>query len=372
MSNDKYTACLILENGRIFEGKTIGFRGSTFGEIVFSTGMVGYQETLTDPSYYGQIVTQTFPLIGNYGINKFDFESDKCHLKGYIVKELCEYPSNFRNEKDLQTFLEEQNIVGISNIDTRSLTKVIRENGVMNGAIISKPLKEIDIDFILKEIKDYKIKDALKFVSNKDESYFESDNPKFNVVLFDFGYKHNIRKELLKRGCNVTLVPHDTGVKRIKELNPDGIMLSNGPGDPSENLSIIENLKEIMILGIPIFGICLGHQLLALANGGKTSKLKYGHRGTNQPVLDKTMDRVFITTQNHGYAVENGSIDKNIGIVSHINVNDKSCEGVIYKKIKAFTVQFHPEACSGPQDSAYLFDRFIDLMEGKRWGLEVI
>ncbi|WMJ22415.1 carbamoyl phosphate synthase small subunit [Paludicola sp. MB14-C6] len=363
MFNQLKKAYLLLANGRMFEGKSIGSKGTTIGEIVFATAMTGYQETLTDPSYYGQIVTQTFPLIGNYGTNSIDVESNNTYLNGYIVRELCELPSNFRCENTLGEFLEKQNVVGIADIDTRCLTRIIREHGVMNGMITTEEIK--DIDKALEQINAFTIKDAVKTVSCKEKSYHKVENATKEVVLFDFGYKYNILRKLNNLGCNVTVVPYNTTAEEVKAMNPDGIMLSNGPGDPAENIEVIENLKDIIKLQIPIFGICLGHQLMALANNAKTHKLKYGHRGANQPVIDLKVDRTYVTSQNHGYAVESDSIDSTVGTVSHINANDKTCEGVSYFNTKAFTVQFHPEACGGPLDTSYLFDRFINLMDGK-------
>lgn len=361
ISNKKAT--LILANGMEFSGYSVGAKGTVIGEIVFSTSMTGYQETLTDPSYYGQIVTQTFPLIGNYGTNSFDKESDKCYLSGYIIREWCKLPSNFRCEDNLSTFLEEQNVIGIYGIDTRELTKIIRESGVINGAITTE--QNFNKEDILKKIRDFRIIDAVKSVSCTENKDFKSKESKRKVCLFDFGYKYNIREELLKRGCDVTVVPYDTKVCDIEKMNVDGIMLSNGPGDPAENVEVIENLKDIINLDIPIFGICLGHQLMALANGAKTKKLLYGHRGANQPVIDIDLDRTFVTTQNHGYEVLADTICDKLGYVSHKNANDGSCEGIRYKKIKAFTVQFHPEACGGPKDTSYLFDEFIKLIDGE-------
>lgn len=363
--NQSDKAYLLLANGMIFEGQSFGVKGTAVGEVVFTTGMVGYQETLTDPSYYGQIVTQTFPLIGNYGINDDDFESTKTYVSGYIAREWCNQPSNFRSETDINDFLVKQNVIGLHSIDTRSLTRVIREAGVMNGVITTENVYEKKEE-LLKLVNEFTIKDAIKTVTGtKYERYF-CENPKYTVVLFDYGYKRNIRRELLNRGCNIIVVPANTSADEIRELNPDGIMLSNGPGDPSEDQSVIDNLKEVMNIGIPIFGICLGHQLMALANGGKTTKLKYGHRGSNQPVIDLELDRTFVTSQNHGYAVVNDSISEDVGTVSHINANDKTCEGVRYKHINAVTVQFHPEVHSGPLDTMYLFDAFIDMLKEEK------
>ena len=376
-------AYLILADGTVFEGNSIGAQGKTIGEVVFTTGMTGYLETLTDPSYFGQIVTQTFPLIGNYGVIPEDFESARSWVRGYIVREMCDGPSNFRCQGNLDDFLKAQNIVGICEIDTRALTKKLRESGVMNGMIVSgedcSDVLKQNHDTFLAEIKNYKIEDAVKSVSHKEKD--EPVLPVFaskHVVLFDFGAKANIQRELEKRGCKVTVVPYNTTAQEIINLNPDGIMLSNGPGDPAENTGVIEEIRKLCewnrkIVGssptmtnsehvIPIFGICLGHQMLALARGAKTSKLKYGHRGGNHPCKDLLTNRVYITSQNHGYAVEPASLPPQARL-SFINVNDNTCEGIEYTDIPAFSVQFHPEACGGPHDTNFLFDRFLKMME---------
>lgn len=360
---NKRKAALILADGTEFHGRGFGAEGDTIGEIVFTTAMTGYQETLTDPSYCGQIVTQTFPLIGNYGVNKIDPESSKSAVSGYIVREHCEAPSNFRCEGDLDSYLKGLNIVGIYDIDTRRLTRIIRESGVMNGAIVSG---EFNKDELLEKIRAYKVGEVVSKVSVKEKQYFPAENGKYNVVLMDYGYKFNIRRELVKRGCNVTVMPYNATAEEIKALSPDGIMLSNGPGDPADNVLPIQTLRELIPEKIPTFGICLGHQLLALANGAETEKLKYGHRGGNQPVKDLTHDKTFITSQNHGYAVIGESVPGEVGAVSHINGNDGTCEGVRYTNAPAFTVQFHPEACGGPHDTSYLFDEFLKLMEDNR------
>lgn len=349
-------AYILLENGRVFSGENFGAQGSKTGELVFTTGMGGYIETLTDPSYYGQIVIQTFPQIGNYGMISDDAESSGIYAFGYVVREICEMPSNFRCEKPLEDFLKEKGIIGISGVDTRELTSIIRENGVMNAVITTE---EPDLG-LLDKIRDFKILNAVENVGSKEEHVLSSkDATKFKIGLWDFGAKANIGRELAKRGAEVMVLPYNTSAKRLMEF--DGIMLSNGPGDPAENTEIINTLKEI--LGkTPIFGICLGHQLLALASGGKTEKLKYGHRGVNQPVKDIETKRTYITSQNHGYAVNADSI-KNIGKVRYINANDGTVEGIDYPDKKAFSVQFHPEACSGPKDTEFLFDRFIKMIE---------
>ncbi len=353
------TVYICLADGQIFEGKRFGASGEITGELVFTTGMGGYIETLTDPSYFGQIVMQTFPLIGNYGFIDEDTESTKSYVSAYIVREYCKEPSNFRCGKTLDDYLKENNIIGVYDVDTREITKIIRESGVMNAVICSDPRKA-DFD----KIKEYKITDAVKSTSVEKPCLVPSKNHKYNVVLIDYGKKDNIPRELAKRGCNVAVVPYNTKAEDILKLNPDGIMLSNGPGDPSDNEECIEELKKL-IGKVPIFGICLGHQLLALAMGGKTIKLKYGHRGVNQPVKNLKTGRTYISSQNHGYAVINEDIEKAGGVISYVNANDGTNEGVDYPDKKAFSVQFHPEACSGPHDTRFLFDRFIDMIGGK-------
>lgn len=364
MSEQK--AYLLLANGQVFEGKSFGVTGTTIGEVVFATGMTGYQETLTDPSYYGQIAVQTFPLNGNYGTNSSDYESPKCWLKGYIVREWCEVPSNFRCEGTIDAFLKANGVIGLYGIDTRQLTRVIRESGVMNGMITTEDVFAKKEELLM-QIQAYEIKDAVETVSTKEKQVYTVEEPKYHVVMMDFGYKRHILQHLKNRNCNVTVVPYNTTAEEILALRPDGVMLTNGPGNPAENTEVIQTLQQLIAQKIPMFGICLGHQLTALANGGETIKLKYGHRGGNQPVKELKTGRVYVTSQNHGYAVVGDSIDPSIGIMSHWNANDKTCEGVEYKNTPVFTVQFHPEACGGPRDTSYLFDRFMDLMdkEGK-------
>ena len=349
-------AYLVLSNGDVYEGTAIGAAHDSVGELVFTTGMVGYLETLTDPSYFGQIVVQTFPLIGNYGVIEEDFEG-KTAVSGYVVGELCEHPSNFRCQYELNKFLVDNNICGISGVDTRQITRTIREQGVMNAVICS----EVPSD--LSEVKSFAIKDAVAHVTHKNKVECPcGKEDAFKVVLVDYGEKRGIERSLNERGCDVVIVPYDTSAEDILAMNPDGIMLSNGPGDPADNEYCIAQIGKL-IGKKPIFGICLGHQLTALAMGGKTVKLKYGHRGGNQPVTDLRGSRTYITTQNHGYAVVADSL---IGAANqtYINANDGSCEGLDYPGLRCFTVQFHPEACAGPIDTGFLFDRFLALIGG--------
>ena len=346
---------LVLQDGRVFEGIRFGSTGDTVGELVFTTGMCGYIETLTDPSYAGQIVMQTYPLIGNYGIIREDFEG-ACCVKGYVVREFCEAPSNFRTDCDLDTFLKEQNVPGLYGVDTRELTRIIREHGVMNATICD----EVPAD--LTPVAIYAVTGVVEAVTCQEPAVYPAvGEERFKVDLLDYGAKRNIVRELQKRGCTVTVRPASTSAEDILAGQPDGVMLSNGPGDPAENVYQIQQIQKL--LGkVPMFGICLGHQLTALAAGGQTYKLKYGHRGVNQPVRDLSGVRTYITSQNHGYAVDSDSVK--VGKISFANANDGTCEGIDYPDLKAFTVQFHPEACTGPKDTSFLFDRFVELMKG--------
>ena len=347
-------AYLVLSNGAVFEGKRIGADNNSIGELVFTTGMVGYLETLTDPSYAGQIIVQTFPLIGNYGVISEDFEGAPV-AKGYVIRELCEEPSNFRSEGELNDFLAENGICGICGVDTREITRIIRSEGVMNAMICD----EVPAD--LSEIKSYAVVNVVPEVSHSEPEVFPcTGEKKFSVALIDYGAKMNIIRSLVSRGCEVTVLPSSASAEEILAMKPDGIMLSNGPGDPAENTFCIEQIKKL-VGKLPIFGICLGHQLTALAMGGQTVKLKYGHRGGNQPVREAVSGRTYITSQNHGYAVVAESVE-GCGVQSFANANDGSCEGIDYPGLNCFTVQFHPEACSGPKDTTFLFDRFIAIM----------
>ncbi len=346
---------LVLQDGRVFEGVRFGADADTVGELVFTTGMCGYIETLTDPSYAGQIVLQTYPLIGNYGIIREDFEG-ACCVRGYVVREWCDAPSNFRMEGDLDAFLKEQGVPGIWGVDTRELTRIIREHGVMNACICG----EVPAD--LGAVEAYAVSGAVEAVTCRESAVYPAEGEeRFRVCLIDYGAKRNIVRELQRRGCAVTVLPASVSAEEVLAAGPDGVMLSNGPGDPAENVFQIEQIKKL--LGrVPLFGICLGHQLTALAAGGSTYKLKYGHRGVNQPVRDVRGRRTYITSQNHGYAVDSGSVKT--GRVRFANANDSTCEGIDYPELRAFTVQFHPEACTGPKDTGFLFDRFVSLMKG--------
>lgn len=352
-------AYLILEDGTVFEGTSIGSAREVISEIVFNTSMTGYLEVLTDPSYAGQAVVMTYPLIGNYGICRDDMESKRAWPDGYIVRELSRIPSNFRSGDTIDHFLKEQDIPGISGIDTRALTKILREKGTMNGMITTNG--DYDLEEVKARIKEYAVTGVVLKTSTK-EKYVLPGNGK-RVALMDYGAKRNIARSLNERGMEVTVYPADTPAEVVLKDKPDGIMLSNGPGDPAENVDIIKEVRKLYESDVPIFAICLGHQLMALATGAETYKLKYGHRGGNHPVKDLETGRVYISSQNHGYAVNMETVDPKIAKEAFVNVNDGTNEGLKYVGKNIFTVQYHPEACPGPQDSGYLFDRFLRMME---------
>ncbi len=366
-------AFLILEDGTVFKGTSIGAEKEVISEIVFNTSMTGYLEVLTDPSYAGQAVVMTYPLIGNYGICYEDMESERPWLDGYIVRELSPMPSNFRSENTIQNFLKQNDIPGVSGIDTRALTKLLRDKGTMNGMITTKRYHKEDMPALLEKIRAYTVtgvvmKTTTKKVyalqaENPDGTRYTGDQEPKRVAFLDVGAKRNMIRLLQRHGCDVTVYPADTPAETILSQNPDGIFISNGPGDPKENVSIIAEIKKLYNSDTPIFAICLGHQLMALATGADTYKLKYGHRGGNHPVKDLSTGRVYITSQNHGYAVDPKSLDPNVAEEAFVNVNDKTNEGLAYKGKNIVTVQYHPEACPGPQDSRYLFDRFMKMME---------
>ncbi len=392
-------AFLILEDGTVFEGIPIGAHREVISEIVFNTSMAGYLEVLTDPSYAGQAVCMTYPLIGNYGVCRDDMESSKPWPDGFIVRELSRVSSNFRCDMTLQQFLEENNVPGIAGIDTRALTKLLREKGTMNGMITTR--EYADTAEILPRLKAYVTGKVVEKVTCREKYTVEpsvspeengplSGSARFdraayergvreprptlvrelkgaglNVALLDFGAKANIARSLAERGCRVTVYPAFTPAEEIIASAPDGIMLSNGPGDPKECSGIIKEIRKLYDTDIPIFAICLGHQLMALATGADTYKMKYGHRGGNHPVKDLADGRVYISSQNHGYVVDMEKLDPKVAKPAFVNVNDGTNEGLIYTGKNIFTVQYHPEACPGPQDSRYLFDRFIDMMKAK-------
>ena len=352
-------AFLILEDGTVFTGTSIGSKKEIISEIVFNTSMTGYLEVLTDPSYAGQAVCMTYPLIGNYGICHEDQESLRPWPDGYIVRELSRIPSNFRSEDTIQNFLKRYDIPGIAGIDTRALTRILREKGTMNGMITTNA--DYNLEEILPKLHAYTTGKVVEKVTWEEKTVLKGNGPK--VALLDFGAKNNIARSLNERGCQVTVYPAFTKAEDILKTNPDGIMLSNGPGDPKECTSIIEEVKKLYDSEVPIFAICLGHQLMALATGADTKKMKYGHRGGNHPVKDLETGRVYISSQNHGYVVDTDTLNPEIAVPAFENVNDKTNEGLKYVGKNIFTVQFHPEACPGPQDSGYLFDRFIKMME---------
>ncbi len=352
-------ARLILEDGTIYYGQSFGAATEIGGEVVFNTGMTGYQEILTDPSYSGQIVTMTYPLIGNYGVNPNDYESQRPHARGFVVREYCEVPSNWRASLTVDAFLKQYDIPGIAGIDTRSLTKQLRSKGTMRGLITASDESDAAVLQRVAAIPDLSGQDFIRGVTT-DRIYTEGDGTK-HVVLVDFGAKANIARSLVNYGCKVTVVPCDTASETILKLKPNGIMLSNGPGDPKDVPYAVKTVQELKGK-LPIFGICLGHQIIGLALGGDTYKLKFGHRGGNHPVKDLISGKVIITSQNHGFAVHPDSLDPDEAIVSHRNVNDGTVEGIRHKHLPLFSVQYHPEAAPGPTDSAYLFEEFVSYL----------
>lgn len=348
-------ARLILENGTVFHGRAFGYLKETVGEVVFNTGMTGYQEVLTDPSYYGQIVTMTYPLIGNYGINLDDMQSKGAKVRGFIVREKCDDPSNWRCEFELDTYLKENRILGLEGIDTRALTKIIRNYGTMKGIITLRDLTDSQIKL---QLDGFNNNSAVKEVTTKEVQVEDGDG--LHIAMMDFGIKQNIIDSFKSRGCKLTIFPADAKAEDVLAVEPDGVFLSNGPGDPKDIPRSIEEIKKI-VGKKPITGICLGHQLLALALGGNTEKLKFGHRGANHPVKDMKTGKIMITSQNHGYVVTDEGLPKDVS-VTHINMNDNTIEGMRHNKYKIYSIQFHPEACPGPYDTDGIFDEFIDTM----------
>ncbi|HAA74440.1 TPA: carbamoyl phosphate synthase small subunit [Candidatus Latescibacteria bacterium] len=373
---ERTPARLVLEDGTCFDGYSFGAEGERTGEVVFNTSITGYQEILTDPSYNGQIVTMTYPLIGNYGVNPNDFESAKPQAEGFVVKEHCDTPSNYRSAQSLGDFLKERDILGIEGIDTRALTRHIRLEGAMKGVITTVPADPDELTEKAEAFTGLVGQDLVSRVTCS-EPYPWSENlydiaanqespkgkSKYRVAAYDFGVKQNILRYLISRGCDVTVFPADTPADQLLETDPDGIFLSNGPGDPEPVHYAVENIRQIIATGKPTFGICLGHQLTGLALGASTYKLKFGHRGANQPVQETRTGKVEITSQNHGFAVSADSIDTDTVELSHINLNDNTVEGLQHKELPVFCVQYHPEASAGPHDAEYLFDRFMHLMD---------
>ncbi len=358
-------ATLILENGMVFRGESIGATVDKVCEMVFNTSMAGYQELLTDPSYEGQGVVMSYPLIGNYGVNSEDNESRQPWVEALVVRHLSPRGSNFRCEGTLNDFLKEHNIPGIEGVDTRALTKILRNQGSMNGMLTCA--EHFNISEVLEKLRSYRVTKTVERVTRQASETFEAiGTQRFHVAVMDYGVTQHVIDCLRRRGCKVTALPASTPAQEVLSGGYDGVMLSNGPGDPAENTVAIEEVRKLYDSDLPIFGLCLGHQLLALATGAKTGKLPYGHRGGNLPVRDLEKGRVFITSQNHGYAVLTDTVDPAIAEISHVNVNDGSCEGLIYKRTKCFSTQFHPEANAGPKDTEYLFDRFIEFMGGEQ------
>jgi carbamoyl-phosphate synthase small subunit len=372
-------AILALEDGTIFTGRSFTGPGETVGEVVFNTSMSGYQEILTDPSYCGQMVTMTYPLIGNYGINDQDIESDRIQVKALIVKEYQEYPSNWRSQKSLSDYLKDNNIPGLEGIDTRALTRHIRLKGAMKAALSTQDPDQDSLVEKARQSPDMVGLDLVREVTCREPMLWQDGRPvklangldqfqwpdkpgAYRVVAMDYGIKFNILRSLEKRGCTILLLPADAEPETINRLDPQGLFLSNGPGDPAAVTYAVETIRE-QIGKRPVFGICLGHQLIGLALGGKTFKLKFGHRGANQPVKDLKTGKVEITSQNHGFCVDMESLQDQDIELSHINLNDNTLEGLVHKKIPLFSVQYHPEASPGPHDAMYLFDRFIEMME---------
>ncbi len=352
---------LYLEDGTVYEGKGFGYEGVSGGELVFNTSMTGYQEILTDPSYAGQIITMTYPLIGNYGVNDVFNESKKSYAKGMVVKAISHNPSNFMSEGDFDKFLKDMEIVGVYGLDTRAITKKIRNSGAMKCVISSRKLTQDEIKEHLGAIK---VEDDWMREVGAQEVY-EIPGNGFRVSLVDFGVKQNIIRNLEKRGCNITVFPFDATGEEILASNPDGVLLSNGPGDPKLAVEAIETTKNL-IGKLPIFGICLGHQIISLAIGADTYKTKFGHRGGNHGVLDMNLNKSFISSQNHGYATDKESLNGTGARVNFINLNDDTVEGIELEKYPVFSVQFHPEGAPGPEDTTYLFDKFIKFMEANK------
>jgi carbamoyl-phosphate synthase small subunit len=358
-------AILVLEDGRTFRGASFGADGEAFGEMVFNTSMSGYQEILTDPSYAGQIVAMTYPLIGNYGVNEEDTESRQPWVEGFVVREASKVASNWRSTETLDSYLKRHKIVGIEKIDTRALVRHIRDKGAMRAVISSVDMDEKSLLEKVLSSPEMSNRELASTVTVEETFEYPSESEqKFHVVAYDFGVKTNSLREFAKRGCKITIVPDDTAAAAVLALKPDGIFLSNGPGDPSSMKKVVAEITKLTTENVPMFGICLGHQILGQVFGGETYKLKFGHRGGNQPIMDLTTGKVEITAHNHGFAVDAGSLPETVEI-THVNLNDKTVAGLRHKTLPIFSVQYHPESAPGPHDSEYLFERFIELMKSQ-------
>ncbi|MBP3654005.1 MAG: carbamoyl phosphate synthase small subunit [Oscillospiraceae bacterium] len=352
-------AYLILETGEIFEGKGFGAVSESIGELVFNTSVVGYVETLTDPNYYGQTLMFTFPQLGNYGIVPIDSENTKCYVKGVVAHEWCQEPSNFRCMGNIDEFLKQQGVCGICGVDTRRLTQIVRDHGVMNAIITNKVPENM-----LSDLHNYKVTGAVEAVSIREPAVFIPEGEeKYHVVVADFGAKKHLIRELTGRGCKVTVVPYNTTAEDILALNPNGVVLTEGPGDPAENTGCIEEVKKLMGK-VPMYAVGLGHQILALAAGAQTGKLKFGHHGSNQPVKNVKTGRSYVTAQNHNYYVTAESVEGTAAEISYISLNDKSCEGLEYPGMKAFSLQFTPDYTGSMRDMENVYDRFVNMMGG--------
>lgn len=359
-------AILVLEDGRTFRGLSFGAEGETFGEMVFNTSMSGYQEILTDPSYAGQLVCMTYPLIGNYGVNEEDVESRRPWVEGFVVREASKVASNWRSSETLDSYLKRHKIVGIEKIDTRALVRHIRDKGAMRAAISSVDLDEnslLEKVLASPEMNNRELASAVTVTESFD--YPAAADEKYHVVAYDFGVKTNSLREFAKFGCKITVVPAETSAEEVLALKPDGIFLSNGPGDPASMKKTVNEIKKLTTENVPMFGICLGHQILGQVFGGETYKLKFGHRGGNQPIMDLTTRKVEITSHNHGFAVDAESLPADVE-VTHVNLNDNTVAGLRHQTLPVFSVQYHPESAPGPHDSGYLFKRFIELMKKQK------
>ncbi|MDQ2919227.1 MAG: glutamine-hydrolyzing carbamoyl-phosphate synthase small subunit [Verrucomicrobiota bacterium] len=356
-------AILVLEDGRTFRGASFGAEGEVFGEMVFNTSMSGYQEILTDPSYAGQLVCMTYPQIGNYGVNEEDAESARPWVEGFVVREASKVASNWRATETLDSYLKRHKIVGIEHIDTRALVRHIRSKGAMRAAISSVDLDEKSLLEKVLNSPEMQNRELASVVTVKESfDYQAANDERFHVVAFDFGVKTNSLREFAKHGCRLTVVPSDTSAAEVLALKPDGIFLSNGPGDPSAMKNVVAEITKLTNENVPMFGICLGHQILGQVFGGETYKLKFGHRGGNQPIMDLTTGKVEIAAHNHGFAVKAESLPENVE-VTHVNLNDQTVAGLQHKTLPVFSVQYHPESAPGPHDSEYLFERFVELMK---------